>query len=125
MRELTADEKLKFTEGKIKFCKENRNFIEDVRQVSFLMKGSINFDEGTNILAPNYGNTISDDGKAFVMSNIEAAMKMANIFKENRYLHDCAKEYRDMFVGMCPNTNEKVTGSKLCRWQENYYTCYW
>lgn len=108
MRELTAHEKLKFTEEENKFCRENRHFVEDIKQVSFLMKGSINFDEGTNILAPNYSNTISDDDKAFVMSNIEAAMKMGNLFKENRSLHDCAKKYREMFVGICPNTDERA-----------------
>ena len=74
MRNLTMEEKMEFAKEMNKFCKENQNFCEDVKQLALLMKGSINFDDGTNILAPNYGDNISTDDKAFVMANIERAM---------------------------------------------------
>lgn len=108
MRNLTMEEKMEFTKEMNKFCEENQNFCEDVKQVALLMKGSINFDDGVNILAPNYGDTISTDDKAFVMANIEAAMIKGNLFKENRFLHDCSKDHREVFVSTCPNTDKNA-----------------
>ena len=108
MRNLTMEEKMEFAKEMNKFCEENQNFCEDVKQVAHLMKGSINFDDGTNILAPNYGDNISTDDKAFVMANIEAAMIKGNLFKENRFLHDCNKDCRDVFVGTRPNANKEA-----------------
>ena len=86
MRNLTNEEKMEFAKEMNKFCKENQNFCEDVIQLALLMKGTINFDDGINILAPNYGDTLSTDDKAFIMVNIEAAMIKGNLFKENRFL---------------------------------------
>ena len=106
MRNLTMEEKMEFAKEMNKFCAENQNFCEDVKQVALLMKGSIIFDDGVNILAPNYGDTISTDDKAFVMANIEAAMIKGNLFKENRFLHDCNKDSRGVFVGVCPNADK-------------------
>ena len=85
MRNLTIEEKMEFAKEMNKFCTENQNFCEDVIQLALLMKGSINFDDGINILAPNYGDTLSTDDKAFIMVNIEAAMIKGNLFKENRF----------------------------------------
>ena len=107
MRNLTMEEKMEFAKEMNKFCAENQNFCEDVKQVALLMKGSINFDDGVNILAPNYGDTISTDDKAFVMANIERAMIKGNLFKENRFLHDCNKDSRGVFVGVCPNADKE------------------
>lgn len=108
MRNLTIEEKMEFAKEMNKFCKENHNFCEDVIQLALLMKGSINFDDGINILAPNYGDTLSTDDKAFIMANIEAAMIKGNLFKENRFLHDCNsnKGHREVFVGACPNADK-------------------
>ena len=106
MRNLTIEEKMEFAKEMNKFCKENQNFCEDVIQLALLMKGSINFDDGINILAPNYGDTLSTDDKAFIMANIEAAMIKGNLFKENRFLHDCNKGHREVFVGACPNADK-------------------
>ena len=108
MRNLTMEEKMEFAKEMNKFCAENQNFCKDVKQVALLMKGSINFDDGVNILAPNYGDTISTDDKAFVMANIEAAMIKGNLFKENRFLHDCNKDNRGVFVGVCPNADKDI-----------------
>ncbi len=108
MRNLTTREKLEFTEAEKNFCNENGDFVTDVRQISFLMKGSINFDDGTNILAPNYTGTMSTDDRAFIMANIETALLRAGLFKKGRVLHDCNKEYREIFVGISPMTNEKA-----------------
>ena len=99
MRNLTMEEKIEFAKEMNKFCAENQNFCKDVKQVALLMKGSINFDDGVNILAPNYGDTISTDDKAFVMANIEAAMIKGSLFKENRFLHDCNKDSRVLSGG--------------------------
>lgn len=108
MRNLTMEEKMEFAKEMNKFCTENQNFCEDVKQVALLMKGSVNFDDGVNILAPNYGDTISTDDKAFVMANIERAMIKGNLFKENRFLHDCIKDHREVFVGTCPNADKNI-----------------
>ena len=106
MRNLTIEEKMEFAKEMNKFCEENQNFCEDVKQLALLMKGSINFDDGINILAPNYGDTLSTDDKAFIMVNIEAAMIKGNLFKENRFLHDFNKDHREVFVGACPNADK-------------------
>ena len=106
MRNLTNEEKMEFAKEMNKFCKENQNFCEDVIQLALLMKGTINFDDGINILAPNYGDILSTDDKAFIMANIEAAMIKGNLFKENRFLHDCNKDHREVFVGACPNADK-------------------
>lgn len=108
MRNLTMEEKMEFAKEMNKFCTENQNFCEDVKQVALLMKRSINFDDGVNILAPNYGDTISTDDKAFVMANIERAMIKGNLFKENRFLHDCIKDHREVFVDTCPNADKNI-----------------
>lgn len=108
MRNLTAHERLKFVEEENKFCEENKDFVADIKQVAFLMKGSVNFDKGINILSPGYDGAMTQDERAFVMANVETALHRAGLFKEDRTLHDCNEEYREMFVGMCPNTNEKA-----------------
>lgn len=107
MRNLTMEEKMEFAKEMNKFCEENQNFCEDVKQVALLMKGTINFDDGINILAPNYGDTLSTDDKAFIMVNIEAAMIKGNLFKENRFLHDCNKDRRELFVAACHNADKE------------------
>ena len=84
--EVKMEEKMEFTKEMNKFCEENQNFCEDVKQLALLMKGSINFDDGINILAPNYGDTLSTGYKAFIMVNIETAMIKGDLFKENRFL---------------------------------------
>lgn len=108
MRNLTMEEKMEFTKEMNKFCDENQNFCEDVKQLALLMKGSINFDDGINILAPNYGDNISTDDKAFIMASTETAMIKGNLFKENRFLHDCNKDRREVFVSICPNTDKEA-----------------
>ena len=108
MRNLTASEKLKFIKEENKFCKENEDFVADIQQVSFLMKGSVNFDKGINILSPGYDGILTENDRATIMADIETTLCKSGLFKKGRFLHDCNKEYREMFVGMCPNINEKV-----------------
>ena len=108
MRNLTLLEELKFTEEVKKFSEENKDFVTDIKQLSFLMKGSVNFDKGINILSPNYGGTISRGDRAFVMANVETALNKARLFKEGRTLHDCINKYRELFVGLSPMTDEKT-----------------
>lgn len=106
MRNLTIEEKMEFAKEMNKFCDENQNFCEDVKQLALLMKGSINFDDGINILAPNYGDTLSTGYKAFIMVNIETAMIKGDLFKENRFLHDCGKDRREVFVSTYSNADK-------------------
>jgi len=108
MRNLTMIEKLKFTEEEKNFSKEQKDFVTDIEQLSFLMKGSVNFDEGVNLLAPNYGSLMTQDDRAFVIANVETALHQAGLFKEGRSLHDCNKEYREMFVGISHMADEKA-----------------
>lgn len=108
MRNLTMEEKMEFTKEMNKFCDKNKNFCEDVKQLALLMKGSINFDNGINILAPNYGDNMSTDDKAFIMASTETAMIKGNLFKENRFLHDCNKDCRGVFVSICPNADKEA-----------------
>lgn len=106
MRNLTMKEKIEFAKEMNKFCDKNQNFCEDVKQLALLMKGSINFDDGINILAPNYGDTLSTGDKVFIMVNIEAAMIKGNLFKENRFLHDCSKDRRGVFASTYSNADK-------------------
>ena len=108
MRNLSMTEKLKFTEEAKNFSKEQKDFVTDIKQLAFLMKGSVNFDKWSNLLAPNYGGSMTQDDRAFVMANVETALHQAGLFKEGRSLHDCNKEYREMFVGISPMANEKA-----------------